>query len=493
MSKVFRLLSLGAILLSSAALFASASSFTIKPGDAVTAGALMHTLAATSSSGGVTITVPQQSSGFPSGPISDYTSILQNIFANAPQNATIQFLPGNYPVQAGTTYILRQSLKLVGQQQQNSWQQFSGPQATLINARIHSLANVSISNLGFVEQDCTYTLSNPDACPPASPMISIGGAGYPITQASISNVSLNFTRAYTGIAFGYDQTQNVSINNFTITDHELSGITVLGGNNITISNGSITGGTSSNTDDGIALSSAAGELSNVSINNVQANNTSDLAGIGAEMYFPLHDISINSSYCQQTIVCIYVKAGNIAPAPSQYSGYSQLQRLTVNGILDMDPSGTRHRSSLWIYAEGGASASDITINNVFAWTRDALAMNPMLWIFTDASSKVDNVQLSNLSLQDRFAGAASSSSRPGYPAAEGLFLQDQGSNDISDVSLTNVSINGTAYYAIDSSQATVSDLSIANSTFTNIDVAAPGLPVLLIPYPYTLNGKTVNP
>jgi len=420
----------------------------------------------------------------------DSTAMLQNIFSTAPAGATINFLPGTYTVAAGTTFILMKPLTLSGIQNYG-YQQVSG-QVTLVNARILSAANISINGINFIEQDCTYTSSNPSACPIASPMITLGASGYPITQASISNVTLQYTRAYSGIVFGLDKAENISISNFSITDHQLSGITALGGNNIRITNGTITGGIDVNVDDGIALYSATGELSNVTISNVIANNTADLIGIGSNLYYPTHDITISNSWCQQTIVCIYVKAGDSTPAPAPFSGYSQLQRLTINGITDFDLNGTRHFSTIWIYGKGGASVSGISISNVNTLTRSATLMSPNIWIFTDAASNVSNVQFTSFNMMDRFQGASNSSSRPGFPSAEGLYLVDQGYENISNVALKNVNMNGASYYAIDSSQAVVSGLSITNSSFLNFNVANPGAPLFLIPYPYLLNGNTVQ-
>ncbi len=411
---------------------------------------------------------------------SDYTSTLQKVFTNAPAGATIYFLPGTYNVAPGTTYLLPKAITL------------AGLSATLVNARIIAEANITISGLTFNEVDCTYTSSNPSACPIASPMISIGAAGYTITQATISNVSLNYTRAYTGIAVGSGTTSNVSISNFSIVDNQLSGITLLSGSNILIANGSITGGNYSNVDDGIALDAATGSLSDVTISNITANNSFDAVGIGAHMYYPLHDVAVSSIQCKSTAVCLYVKAGDVTPVPVQYNGYSQLERVTISGISDSDPVGTRYLSTLWIFCKGGAQVSGVSVSNLRALTRSAGAYTPRVWLFTDAISTISNTTLTNFNMTDIYLGAANSPATPGQPAAEGLFLQDQGTGDISNLTLNGFNINGTAYQAIDSSLAAVSGLNITNSNFVNIDVAVPTWPLVAIPYQYSLNGTTIQ-
>jgi hypothetical protein len=410
----------------------------------------------------------------------DYTTNLQQVFNAAPAGGTITFLPGIYKVNVGTVYVLTKPVKIIGLA------------ATLVNVRLVAEANITISGVNFLEQDCTYLSTNPTACPVASPMISIGAAGFPITQATISNVALQYTRAYTGIALGFGATQNVSISNFAIVDNQLSGITVLGGSNISISNGSITGGAYANVDDGIALDGSAGELSNVTISNVQATNTADLLGIGAHLYYPMHDITASGLKCVQTMVCLYVKAGDSEAAPAQYPGYSQLERVTISGVTDQDAVGSRYLSTVWIFAKGGAVVSGINITGVTAATRSAGPYTPRIWMFTDPLSKIDSTQLTNMKLTDNYKGAANGPSTPGYPAAEGLFLEDLGFQNISNLSLTNMNINGTAYQAIDSSLAVVPGLSITGSTFTNVNVAVPTWSQLGIAYGYSLNGQAVQ-
>jgi hypothetical protein len=409
----------------------------------------------------------------------DYTATLKNVFAAAPAGATVNFPAGSYSVAAGTTYVLAKPIIL------------TGPQATLVNVRLIAEANISISGLSFVEKDCTYTSANPSACPVSSPILTLGAQGYPITQASISGVALDFTRAYTGIAVGSGSAQNISISNFSISDNQLSGITLLSGSNITITNGSITGGNSSNVDDGIAIDGSGGSLSNITISNIKTNNTFDAVGIGAHIYYPMQNISVTNTQCLQTAVCIYVKAGSTTPPPSQFAGYSELEGLSVSGVTVQDPTGSRYLSSLWVFAEGGARVTGTSVSGLTSVTRSQIANSPQIWMFTDAISAIQNTQLDNFRMTDTFLGVPNSPITPGYPAAEGLFLQDQGNQDIANLDLAQVDFNGLAYFAIDSGQADVLDLTISNCVFLNVDVALPTLPSTLISYAYTLNGATI--
>ncbi len=445
--------------------------FTVSSATALSALQLTISPEAANTASGPTITVAAGAR--------DYTAELEKVFARAPAGATVRFLSGMYPVTNGTIYVLHRNLILLGDK------------STLINVRIVAEANITIYGVNFTERDCEYKSSNPSACPILPPMISLGDAKHAITQASISHVNLNYSRAYTGIAFGGGPIRNVSITDFSITDNQLSGITALGGTDITIANGTIYGGTDANVDDGIALYSIYEELSNVTVSNIRATNTFDAVGIGALMYYPLHDITVTKTSCEITAVCIYVKAGDQAPVPPQYAGYSHMDRLTVEGVTDRDPDGARYLSSVWIYAKGGATASAIRVSNVSASTRSASSATPRVWLFTDAKSRLSNIQMADLTLVDRLSGAASTAAN-GQPTAEGVFLEDQGKGNISEVTLSNISMNGSAYFAVDSSLAKVSGLNIASSQFENINRAEPKWPIFAIPYEYVLNGKATN-
>jgi hypothetical protein len=314
----------------------------------------------------------------------------------------------------------------------------------------------------------------------------LGLPGSTIQSASVENVSLNFTRAYTGIAFGMGATQNVVIDRFTIVDHEMSAITALGGNHIQITNGSITGGAEKNVDDGIALYAVYGPLSGVVVRNIQSQDNFDLVGIGALMYYPITGIQVSDSQCTRTAVCLYIKAGNPAPVPAGFPGYSQLSQLTISNITDSDPTGARYLSSIWITGAGGAAASGIAIDHVTANAWPAAPLTARIKLFTDPTSTLSNVTLSHLTFLSP-APKPSAASR----AAEGINFQDQGSQNISGVNLTGVSIDGADYFAIDSSSAVVNNLTLDTSSFTHMNLANPGGPMFLIPYSYRFDGSMV--
>jgi hypothetical protein len=283
------------------------------------------------------------------------TAILDLI--NSAKPATTVTLPtGTYTAPVGTSLFINKPLTILGNN------------ATLVNVRLNFASNISLSNLTLIEQDCVFHISDPNACSPATPMISIGGNNSVVNQAQLKQITLNFGRAYTGIAFGQGSVSNLVIDGFDITSNEMSAITALGGHNIRIANGVMRGGNWANVDDGVALYSIYDELRYVVVENIRAENIFDAVGIGAHLFKPLRDIEVRGVSCVETAVCIYFKAGDVAP-PTGVRAYSQMSGISVDRVENLDPTGKRYLSTIWMYAKGGASAKDISVSNVYTSAR----------------------------------------------------------------------------------------------------------------------------
>jgi hypothetical protein len=406
---------------------------------------------------------------------------IQALLASAAPNATVQFPGGIITADVGTTIVVDKPITIAG----------NG--TTLVNFRFIFLYDVQMSNLNFVERDCTFHSYAPTACTPGTPLVTVGYPGYPIQAATITKVKMDFGRAYTGIAFGLDLTENVTIENFDVVDNEMSAITAFGGRNVRISNGRIKGGATQNVDDGVALYAVYDELRDVVVENVHGNNVFDVVGIGALMYRKLTDVLVRNVSCTETTVCVYVKAGDQAPVPEGYEKYSELSNLTIRDVRDSDPEGKRYLSSIWVYAKGGAIAKDIQVSEVHAVSRASTSNTARIRIFSDDQSTLAGLHIFDSDFVDPLNAAPHSAQAPGRPITEGVFLQSLGINGIQRVTFSGVRIEGATHYGIDSDNAEVEGLRIQASEFTNMNTANPSGPVFLIPYTYQLDGRTVNP
>jgi hypothetical protein len=357
------------------------------------------------------------------------------------------------------------------------------------------LADVEINGIGLTEVDCMYDQSAPDVCPATGAMITIGYIGYPIHKALLRNITIHSSRAYTGIDMGYGPIENVSIQDFSITDHEGSAISIYGGQHIYIANGKIRGGAEDIVDDGVAISSYYGPISDVTVTNVSAEDTFDLVGIGANMYWPITAISVTNSTCKRTGACIYLKLGDEAPVPAPYTGYSVLDGLAINGITDEDPAGVRSQATVWLFAKQGAIGRNIRISGIRSVTRSASTYGLRAKIFLDGKSELHNVTFADLNMKDAHNGAAHGDSAAGYPPIEGFFIQTLDTSFISGLTLRDVQVDGAAYYGIDSGQGRVSGLVIDNSDFRNMYTALPNTQFtspFYIPFPFWLDGVFVD-
>jgi len=398
---------------------------------------------------------------------------LASLIHATPDNGSLS-LTGTYSAPAGTTLVVPGRIHI------------SGNAAVLVNIRLIFLADMSLSGVSFVENDCSFHVASPDACSPSTPIITLGLQGYSINSAVLTDISMQFGRAYTGIAFGSGAIQNVTIDGFSIVDQEMSGITGLGGSHILIQNGTITGGSQANVDDAVALYSAASPLTDVTVRNVHAQDTFDLVGIGALMYYPTQGINVVNDACTRTAVCIYVKAGSQTPPPQPFQSYSSMNGLSISGIQDSDPGGARYLSSIWFVATGGASASGISIDHYTASARSAASASARIRFLTDSTSKLSSITLSDVTIADTVQNVPASAT--GYVVTEGVNFQDLGTNNMSGITLTSVSLDHATAYAIDSGSAIVSGLAMSNCKFTHM-----GAPMMHIPYGYMWNGVYLPP
>ena len=230
---------------------------------------------------------------------------------------TVLIPAGTYTAPVGTTYLIRSNITILGPTQGT---------ATLVNIRLFfETPTVSISNLTLQEKDCYSNEQNLAACQPSTPMIVLGAAGYPLRSATLSSLKLNYTRAYTGIAMGYDQTENVLLSGIQISDGDMSGVTIYQGQNIELNGVSITGSTSTWVDDGIAVTSYLGPISGVTITNSHASYTADLIGFGAQMKYPMSYITVENSDCSHVWYCLLTKT-------SIASQQGQSQQADINGF-----------------------------------------------------------------------------------------------------------------------------------------------------------------
>lgn len=413
----------------------------------------------------------------------DATAALTKLFQRVHDGDTVYFPRGRYIAPRGTTFVITSRIRIVGDS------------AELRNMRFLFLADMEIRGLALIEVDCMYDQSAPELCPPAGAMITLGYIGYPIHKAVLRDMTLKFSRAYTGIDMGYGTIENVTIENFSITDHQASAISIYGGRHIYIANGKIRGGSEPIVDDGVAISSYYGPISDVTVTNVSAEDTFDLVGIGANMYWPIKGVSITQSQCRQTAVCIYLKLGDEAPVPAPYTGYSELDGLAVSGITDEDPTGIRSLATVWLFAKQGAVGRNISISGIDSLTRNQFSDGLRVKVFLDGRSELHNVTFADLDMRDAHSGALHGEQTAGYPPIEGFFIQTLDTSFISGLRLRNVRVDGAAYYGIDSGQGRVSGLVIEDPDFRNIYSAAPNTQFaspFYIPFPFLLDGVLLN-
>lgn len=212
---------------------------------------------------------------------------------------TVLFPAGTYSAPAGTLYLIGKNITVTGP---------STGTATLVNIRLYFYSStIKISNLTFVEKDCYSNEQNLQPCMPALPLIILGSSGHPIQSATLTGLKLNFTRAYTGIAVGYDAAENITMSNIQISDGDMSGITIYQGENIHLSGISVTGSSTTWVDDGIAITSYLGPIRNLTVTLSQAAYTADLVGLGAEMKYPMSSIVIENSTCSHVWYCLLNK------------------------------------------------------------------------------------------------------------------------------------------------------------------------------------------
>ncbi len=395
-----------------------------------------------------------QLEGVPGDGVSDVTAALQHVFDTAGSGDTILFPAGTYVAKKQTEYYLTKPVRI------------AGDGAILRNIRLFFLANVELSGVTLTEDDCTYDPSDPSACPVAGAMITLGYIGYPITNASVRNVTLDYTRAYTGIDMGYGSVENVTIDNFQITDRATSAISIYGGKSIRISNGLIHGGDQPQIDDGVAISAYYGPISDVSVSHVVAEDTFDLVGIGSQMYFPISDIRVTDSGCRRTAACLYLKPGE--------DGDSTLDGVTVDGVTDSDPDGSRYMTTILFVGGHKAVARNIRISRVSAYTRNHDKGGFRTKIYLNQSAKLENFSLSQLSMTDAAAGAQCN---PGFPPLEGVYVQTDGESLVNGLSLNDSQFDGVSLYAVDAGSANISNIQINNLSLLNIHGPSP----LLLP------------
>ncbi len=376
---------------------------------------------------------------------SDVTAALRHVFDTAVSGETILFPAGTYVAKKQTQYYLTQPVHIVGDG------------AVLRNIRLFFLANVELSGVTLAEDDCTYDPSDPATCPVAGAMITLGYIGYPISKAFFHNLTLDYTRAYTGIDMGYGPLENVTIDNFRITDRATSAISIYGGKTIRISNGLIHGGDQPQIDDGVAVSALYGPISDISVTHVAAEDTFDLVGIGSQMYFPISGIQVRDSDCRRTAACLYLKPGE--------DGDSTLDGVTIDGITDSDPVGARYMTTILFVGGHKSVARNIQISRVSAYTRNHDKSGFRTKIYLNQSAKLESLSLSQLTMTDAAEGALCN---PGFPPLEGVYVQTDGQSQVDGLSLTDSQFDGVSLYAVDAGSANVFNIQINNLSLLNI-------------------------
>ncbi len=371
--------------------------------------------------------------------VTDITAALQHVFDTVRSGDTVYFPAGTYIAKKQTRYVVTQPVRI------------TGDGAVLRNIRLFFLADLEVTGITLREHDCVYDPANSSQCPGLGAMITLGYIGYPIHKALLHNLTLDYTRAYTGIDMGYGPIENVTIDNFQITDRATSGISIYGGKAIRIFNGLIRGGDQPQIDDGIAISPSYGAISDVAISDVVAEDTFDLVGIGAQMFFPMGGIRVNNSSCRRTAACLYLKPGE--------DGNSTLDGVTIDGITDEDPGGVRYMTSIFFVGGHAAVARNILISRVSAYTRNHDQAGFRVKIYLNQTAKLENMAFSQLSMIDAAAGGASD---PGYPPLEGLYVQTDGTSQINGLSLRDSEFDGVSSYAVDARTANVTNLQINN-------------------------------
>jgi hypothetical protein len=379
----------------------------------------------------------------------DITAALQHVFDTVHNGDTIFFPAGTYAAKKQTQYVISQPIHITG----------NG--AVLRNIRLFFLSDVELSGVTLRERDCIHDPSASSLCPGLGAMITLGYIGYPIHKAYLHNLALDYTRAYTGIDMGYGPVENVTIDNFQITDRATSGISIYGGKTIRISNGLIQGGDQPQIDDGIAISPAYGPISDVAVSNVTAQDTFDLVGIGAQMYFPMGGIKVNNSGCRRTAACLYLKPGE--------QGNSTLDGVQIDGITDEDPGGVRYMTSILFVGQHAAVARNIQISRISAFTRNHDRSGFRVKIYLNQTARLESLALSQLSMIDAAAGG---SSNTGYPPLEGMYVQTDGAAHINGLSLRDSQFDGVSLYAVDARAANLTNLQINNFTPMNMHGAS---------------------
>jgi len=235
---------------------------------------------------------------------------------------TVLFPAGTYSAPVGTTYLITKNITVTGP---------TTGTATLVNMRLFFYTpKVKMSNLTLTEKDCYSNEQNLKPCQPATPLIVLGAKGYPIQGATLTGLKLNFTRAYTGIALGYDVADNITMSNIQISDGDMSGITIYQGQNINLSGISITGSSTTWVDDGIAITSYLGPVSNLTVTLSEATYTADLIGFGAEMKYPMSSVTIENSSCSHVWYCLLNKT-NIGSQQGQ-ANQADINGFTVSNL-----------------------------------------------------------------------------------------------------------------------------------------------------------------
>jgi len=377
--------------------------------------------------------------------VTDITAALRHVFDTVRSGDTIFFPVGTYVAKKQTEYYVTQPVRI------------TGDGAILRNIRLFFLADADLSGVTLREHDCTYDPATSSKCPGLGAMITLGYAGYPIHKARLHNLTLDYTRAYTGIDMGYGPIENVTIDNFQITDRATSGISIYGGKTIGIFNGLIRGGDQPQIDDGIAISPSYGAISDVAISDVTAEDTFDLVGIGAQMFFPMGGIKVNNSSCRRTAACLYLKPGE--------DGNSTLDGVTIDGITDEDPGGVRYMTSIFFVGQHGAVARNIQISRVSAYTRNHDQAGFRVKIYLNETAKLEGLALSQLSMIDAAAGGPSD---PGFPPVDGMYVQTDGASQVNGLSLRDSQFDGVSLYAVDARTANVTNLQINNLSLLNM-------------------------
>ena len=417
--------------------------------------------------------------GVPNNGIGDARPGLTSVMFGLADGDTLLFPPGIYTAAAGTSLITTKRIFV------------SGAGATLRNIRFQFLSDVDFDGLRMVESDCSHDQVAPWVCPPAGAMISLGYIGYAIHHASFRNFSMAYTRAYTGIEMGFAVLENVLIENFAINDAALSGISIYGGSKIDIRNGVIRGNPRGMVDDGVAIASSYGPVADVTITGLDVQDAYDALGLGTLFYYPVTRIRATGIRCWRTVDCIFVKPGEELPLPATVSGYSYLDGLTVDDVVDSDPLGDRYQHTLLIVVRAGAVARNLHFSRILASTRSQMPWGMRMKLYVEGRSRVENLTVENASFTDLFAGAPNGPQAPGYPPLEGVYVQTDARSTVSGMTLRNVCMDGVALWAVDASNANLSGLNAEGLDLVNFPATPNRAYPFLVPVPFPQKGGHV--